>query len=224
MQKLMLSVAIAALIAAPALAQDRTERAPGTWSRSQNASPAMRGQPQTAPAAAPASAPAAPTATPQQGRDHGGNRGGNRGSATAPAAQATPTLSPQDRSANRGSNRGNDNRAGDRNRQGNSDRFGSGGQRNNYSSFRNYHQSFNAQRRFHAPSYRRPHGWYDRRWSFGDFLPSLFWSQQYWLSNYYAYDLPPPPYGTVWVRNGNDALLIDRDSGEIITVEYGVFY
>lgn len=38
------------------------------------------------------------------------------------------------------------------------------------------------------------------------------------------YALPPPPPGAVWVRENDDALLIDQDSGEIITVEYGVFY
>jgi Ni/Co efflux regulator RcnB len=216
MRKLMISVSVLGIMALPALAQEHGyghhfDKA----LQAKQAQDAKRAQP-----------PAAPTAAPQQGRDHGGNRGSAAPRMSPQATpQATPRAAPQATpQANRGSNRGNDNRAGDRNRQGNSDRFGSGGQRNNYSSFRNYHQSFNAQRRFHAPSYRRPHGWYDRRWSFGDFLPSLFWSQQYWLSNYYAYDLPPPPYGTVWVRNGNDALLIDRDSGEIITVEYGVFY
>ena len=36
--------------------------------------------------------------------------------------------------------------------------------------------------------------------------------------------LDPPPPGTVWVRYGNDALLIDRYSGEVIQVVYGIFY
>ena len=34
----------------------------------------------------------------------------------------------------------------------------------------------------------------------------------------------PPPYGAVWVRVDHDALLIDEDTGEIITVAYDVFY
>ena len=36
-------------------------------------------------------------------------------------------------------------------------------------------------------------------------------------------DLPPPP-GTIWVRDGSDALLIDQGDGEIIQVDYSVFY
>ncbi len=101
---------------------------------------------------------------------------------------------------------------------------GYGGPRRDYSNFRDFHRSFNASRRFQAPAYRRPAGWYDHRWSFGEFLPAAFWARDYWLIDFADYDLPPPPYGAVWVRVGNDALLIDQDSGEIITVEYGVFY
>jgi Ni/Co efflux regulator RcnB len=93
-----------------------------------------------------------------------------------------------------------------------------------WSRMRNYHRNYRASRRFHAPSYRRPSGWYYRRWSWGDMLPSLFWSNQYWINDYGLYDLPPPPPGTVWVRYGDDAILIDRYNGEIIQVAYGIFY
>ena len=96
--------------------------------------------------------------------------------------------------------------------------------RREYSSFRNYHQNFRATQRFRAPAYRRPPGFYTRRWSWGETLPISFWARDYWLNDFRIYDLPPPPYGAVWVRVGDDALLIDQDSGEIIEVEYGVFY
>ncbi|MDB5735530.1 MAG: hypothetical protein JWP16_1920 [Alphaproteobacteria bacterium] len=176
-----------------------------------------------APAAQPAPQAAAPSAQ-SRGNGFGGNRDGRGQNADR-----------NDRGDNRGNWRGNDNRPGNNgfgNRPGNNgygnngyaNRPGYGGSRHDYSNFRDFHRSFNAQRRFRAPSYRRPAGWYDRRWAFGDILPSLFWSQNYWLTSYDDYDLPPPPYGAVWVRNGSDALLVDRDSGEIITVEYGVFY
>lgn len=113
----------------------------------------------------------------------------------------------------------------DYNRDGRTDyRRAYGGPRRDYSSFRDYHRGYNSSRRFRAAPYRRPAGWYERRWTFGEFLPALFWSSTYWLNDFDYYDLPPPPYGTVWVRNYNDALLIDRDSGEIISVRYGVFY
>ncbi len=128
-----------------------------------------------------------------------------------------------------------DNRRNDNNRPGfdqrNSNGFGNdmrgdrrGDSRRDFSDFRNFHQNFRADRRFRAPSYRRPPGYYARRWSWGQVLPSFFWTQNYWLTDYYDYDLPPPPFGAIWVRVGDDALLIDRESGEIIEVDYGIFY
>ena len=77
---------------------------------------------------------------------------------------------------------------------------------------------------YHHGYYRRPYGWYYRNWVLGDILPSLFWAQEYRLSDYYDYGLEAPPPGCVWVRYGDDALLIDRDTGEIIQVVRGVFY
>jgi Ni/Co efflux regulator RcnB len=90
--------------------------------------------------------------------------------------------------------------------------------------FSQWHRNFNAPRRFQAPAYRRPSGWYAHRWTFGEILPALFWARDYWLTDYYDFGLMPPPPGTVWVRYGQDALLIDEYSGEVIQVEYGVFY
>jgi len=114
----------------------------------------------------------------------------------------------------------------DWNRDGRTDyrRGGYGGPRRDYSGFRDYHRAFNAPRRFNVPTYRRPAGWYERRWTFGEFLPAAFWARDYWIIDFEEYDLPPPPWGTVWVRVAGDALLIDEDTGEIITIAYRVFY
>jgi Ni/Co efflux regulator RcnB len=90
--------------------------------------------------------------------------------------------------------------------------------------FSQYHRDFNAPRRFQAPAYRQPSGWYAHRWTFGQILPAQFWVRDYWLNDYYDFGLMQPPPGTVWVRYGQDALLIDEYSGEVIQVEYGVFY
>jgi Ni/Co efflux regulator RcnB len=173
---------------------------------------------------------------PGQNADRGNRDGGSRGAAPAQPQAAAPQQGRGD--FNRGDNnnrdyRGNGNRdnrdyrsngqnyRGD-NRTGN--RGGYNGQRHDFSNFRDYHRDFRASRRFRGPDYRRPAGWYDHRWTFGEFLPSAFWARNYWLSDFGAYDLPPPPYGATWVRVGNDVLLVDQDSGEVITVEYNVFY
>ena len=90
--------------------------------------------------------------------------------------------------------------------------------------FASFQRNFTAPHRFHAAAYRRPRGWYSHHWVFGEILPALFWTQDYWLTDYVDFGLEPPPPGTVWVRDGYDALLIDRYTGEIIQVDYSVFY
>ena len=166
------------------------------------------------------------------------NRGGDRG---RQASFQSPTPQPQIQRENRGgSDRRafNDNRDDNRdrnvtrpgvnrdfNRDGRTDYRGQrSGPRRDFSGFRDFHRNFQASRRFRGPDYRRPAGWYSRRWAFGEFLPAAFFARDYWLVDFADYDLPPPPYGAVWVRVDRDALLIDEDSGEIITVEYDVFY
>ena len=157
------------------------------------------------------------------------NDRGPRPQASLQAVQPAPQVHRDDRNDRRAFNDNrNDNRAGvnrDFNRDGRTDYRGQrSGARHDFSGFRDFHRSFQASRRFRAPDYRRPAGWYPHHWTFGAFLPAAFWVRDYWLLDFVDYDLPPPPYGAVWVRVDHDALLIDEDSGEIITVEYDVFY
>jgi len=90
--------------------------------------------------------------------------------------------------------------------------------------FASLHRNFTATRRYHAGSYHRPSGYYAHRWTYGQILPALFFGRDYWINDYDDYGLMDPPPGTVWVRYGDDALLIDEYTGEVIQVEYGVFY
>ena len=88
-----------------------------------------------------------------------------------------------------------------------------------------YQRNMYAERRYHNSNYVRPQGWYYRRWTFGEFLPFAFWSSQnYWINDYAYFGLPYPPPGCMWIRYGDDALLIDRYTGEIVQVIYGLFY
>jgi hypothetical protein len=128
---------------------------------------------------------------------------------------------------NGGNDRGGRDRSGDRGRNDNgrwNDRYGNGQWNGRSWQGRDYRRAYNAERRFRAGAYNRPNGWYYRRWTLGSILPSLFFSQNYWLDDYSAYGLPYPPPGAVWVRYGNDALLVDEWSGEVIQVIYGMFY
>jgi len=211
MRTFLVSAAIIGLIAGsvPALAQEHHDDK-GGGGGAPHAEPHGGGAPHGAPA--PHNAPAHPA---------GGHPEAGHGEAMhGPAPHTAPNMAmhgPEGHPAAGNTMRGPQGRPGPNNAM-------RGGSAHDFHSVRNYHQNFNAGRRFHAGGYARPAGYYDHHWTWGETLPSLFWAHQYWLMNYGAYDLPPPPFGAVWVRVGGDALLIDQDSGSIIEVDYGVFY
>ncbi|MBS0410258.1 MAG: RcnB family protein [Proteobacteria bacterium] len=83
-------------------------------------------------------------------------------------------------------------------------------------------ESFFARHHYRGPSFY-PRGWYYQRWSYGMFLPFGWFASNYYL-DWAAYDLPAPPIGCEWVRQGNDAVLVDVYTGEVLSVYYDVFW
>ncbi len=240
MRKFLVSAAIVGLIAGfpPAFAQDREHRdqaGPPQGEQHGGGQPHGGGAPQGGPGPRPAAqANPAPRGGPEHtsGRQNGGAQPARPASEPSNANhgnfQAHPNEPPN---ANHGNFQAHPNEPSNAMR-GNprpapapaNAMRGSGGSGRDFSSARNYHQNFNASRRFHGPAYRPPQGYYARHWTWGMTLPPLFWARQYWLMDYTIYALPPPPFGAIWVRVGDDALLIDQTSGTIIEVDYGVFY
>jgi Ni/Co efflux regulator RcnB len=86
------------------------------------------------------------------------------------------------------------------------------------------HRNVQASQRFNAGLYRPPMGYVSRNWNYGQRLPAAYYARGYWINDYLLYALYGPPSGFVWVRVGDDALLINRYTGEIVAVETGVFY
>lgn len=87
-----------------------------------------------------------------------------------------------------------------------------------------WHRNFDAPRRYRANAYLAPRDYHYRRWGYGQRLPRDYYARNYWLMDFVMFGLLSPPDGYVWVRYGPDALLIDEETGEIIQVEYNVFY
>ncbi|HEX3809737.1 MAG TPA: RcnB family protein [Rhizomicrobium sp.] len=87
-----------------------------------------------------------------------------------------------------------------------------------------YRGNFRSARRYHYANWRRPGGWYAHRWGYGQRLPGGWYGRDYWLTNYVSFGLIAPPDNYQWIREGDDAVLVDIDTGEIIRVQYGVFY
>ncbi|MBV9990598.1 MAG: RcnB family protein [Alphaproteobacteria bacterium] len=88
-----------------------------------------------------------------------------------------------------------------------------------------FRANITASHRYHfARAYVRPAGFYPHRWVFGERLPRAFFAPDYFILDFAAYGLIEPWSGYEWVRYGDDALLIDVETGEVIRVEYGLFY
>lgn len=80
------------------------------------------------------------------------------------------------------------------------------------------HRVIHALRRYHAGTYNRPYKWYSYDWRVGQKLPQDWYAHEYWIEDWRSFGLFAPPAGLIWVRVGPDAVLIDENSGEIVTV------
>lgn len=87
-----------------------------------------------------------------------------------------------------------------------------------------FRRNVRSEHRYRDGAYHGPRGYNYRRWSYGERLPSVYFARDYWLTNFLAFGLISPPDGYTWVRYGDDALLIDEYTGEIVQVRYDVFW
>lgn len=99
-----------------------------------------------------------------------------------------------------------------------------------YDRYRVDHFRFNggryfARQRYALGGYAWPRGYSRRVWLAGEWLPSVFFIDgRYDLNDYWFYDLYEPPLGCHWTRVGDDALLIDELTGEVLDVVYDLFW
>lgn len=79
---------------------------------------------------------------------------------------------------------------------------------------------------YRLPRYYAPQGWgYGyRRFGIGVRLNTFLFGSNYWINDPFYYRLPEAwgPYR--WVRYYNDALLVDIRSGQVVDVEYDIFW
>jgi len=86
-----------------------------------------------------------------------------------------------------------------------------------------YQHNFQAARVYRIGPYHHPGGWVAHRWAYGQILPRAYWGPQYFIGDYWLFGLEVPPVGFEWVRDDDDALLVNIQTGEILQVEYGIF-
>jgi Ni/Co efflux regulator RcnB len=86
-----------------------------------------------------------------------------------------------------------------------------------------YQHNYQAARHFSIGPYHPPRGWVAHHWVYGEILPPAYWASPYIIADYWLFALEVPPVGYEWVRDGDDAILVNVETGEILQVEYGVF-
>ena len=77
---------------------------------------------------------------------------------------------------------------------------------------------------FHIGVYYDPFGWNYRPYQIGWRLWPSYYSSRYWINDPWQYRLPYAPPGYVWVRYWDDAILVDRWSGEVVDVIHNFFW
>jgi len=87
-----------------------------------------------------------------------------------------------------------------------------------------FHHVFRAPHRYHIGVWHGPRGFTYRRFGIGERIPAALLVADFFLTNYALYGLDAPDGSYVWVRDGDDAVLVDRYTGEVVEVEYDVFY
>ena len=89
---------------------------------------------------------------------------------------------------------------------------------------KHFHQTFRAPHRYRLGAWVAPRGFSYRRFGIGERIPALLLVSNYFLTDYTLYGLEAPDDGYIWVRDGSDAVLVDQETGEVVEVEYDIFY
>jgi Ni/Co efflux regulator RcnB len=89
--------------------------------------------------------------------------------------------------------------------------------------YRQYTRTVTATKHYNAGVYVGPSGYSYSRYSVGMRAPKMFLGGHYVVAHYSTYGLETPPMGLTWIRVGDDALLIDGNTGEVVQADYGLF-
>jgi Ni/Co efflux regulator RcnB len=87
-----------------------------------------------------------------------------------------------------------------------------------------YPPAYRSLHRYRGFEWSPPRDYYYRAWRFGEILPYGWYAPDYRILDWWNFDLPAPPPGYDWVRVGDDALLVEGETGRIVQVVRYVFW
>jgi Ni/Co efflux regulator RcnB len=89
--------------------------------------------------------------------------------------------------------------------------------------YKRYVRTITATKHYNTSVFMGPPGYVYTRYTIGERAPSTLLGGGYTLVKYSTYGLESPPKGLTWIRAGDDALLVDGQTGEVVQTDYGLF-
>ncbi len=86
-----------------------------------------------------------------------------------------------------------------------------------------YRKMVTSTKHYDAGAFTAPNGYTYRKFAVGDHVSPVLLHGNVALTDFQSYQLEAPPMGATWIRDGNDALLVDTNTGEVIQAQYGLF-
>jgi Ni/Co efflux regulator RcnB len=89
--------------------------------------------------------------------------------------------------------------------------------------YKQYRRTITTTKHYNAGVFMAPSGYTYTRYAIGQRVNGDLLGNDYVLNSYGDYSLQAPPTGLTWIRVGDDALLVDRNTGEVVESDYGLF-
>lgn len=87
-----------------------------------------------------------------------------------------------------------------------------------------YRRTITTTKHFDGGAFVAPPGYTYSRYELGTRVPAVLLNDDgLVLTGYSQYGLTSPPDGLIWIRVGDDALLVDRRTGEVVETDYDLF-
>jgi Ni/Co efflux regulator RcnB len=87
-----------------------------------------------------------------------------------------------------------------------------------------YRRTITSTKHYDDGAFSGPSGYVYSRYELGAMVPAELRSDDNLvLDSYSTYDLKAPPHGLTWIRVGDDAMLVDRKTGEVVETDYDLF-
>lgn len=87
-----------------------------------------------------------------------------------------------------------------------------------------YRRTITTTKRYDDGAFVAPPGYTYSRYEIGARMPAVLLNDDNLVLNTYStYELKTPPHGLTWIRVGDDALLVDRKTGEVVETDYDLF-